>query len=265
MAQQDTLMKALTKSLSGGALEAVAVYGVELTDPLPTELPANTLRIDMAWRMQDGRLFHLEFQSNRETDLHRFLEYDVRLARHHRTKIRTLVLYHAEVTQAPDELDIGTAQYRVENVFLSDQNGDAVLDEVTRHLQADKWQPEDRLRLALAMSMDLRDRERAFERVLELVPRVPDEAERDLVVAALLALGDREYSLAERERLRKELSQVSRIAQELYEEGREEGEAKKAAATARAMLTDGLDIERIARYTGLSVEEVERLRKELSN
>ncbi len=115
MAQQGTLMKALTKSLSGGALESIAVYGVELTDPLPTELPANTLRIDL------------------------------------------------------------------------------------------------------------------------------------------------------RERLRKELRPVSRIAQELYEEGREEGEAKKAEATARAMLTDGLDIERIARYTGLSVEEVERLRKELSN
>ncbi len=73
MARQDTLMKALAQSLSGGALEAVGVYGVELAEPLPTELPANALRIDMAWRMQEGQLFHLEFQSKRETDLHRFL------------------------------------------------------------------------------------------------------------------------------------------------------------------------------------------------
>ncbi len=114
------------------------------------------------------------------------LEYDVRLARHHRAKIRTVVLYHAAVTQAPDELDIGTAQYRVENVFLSDQNGDAALDEVTRHVQSDKWRPEDRLRLALAVNMDLRNHEQAFERILALVPKVPDEVERDLVVAALL-------------------------------------------------------------------------------
>ncbi len=55
MARQDTPMKVLTNSLSGGALEAVGVHGVELTESLPTELLANTLRIDMAWRMQDGR------------------------------------------------------------------------------------------------------------------------------------------------------------------------------------------------------------------
>ena len=51
VAKQDTLMKALTKSLSSGALEAIGVYGVELTESLPTELPANTLRVDMAWAM----------------------------------------------------------------------------------------------------------------------------------------------------------------------------------------------------------------------
>ncbi len=63
MGRQDTFLRTLTKSLSGGALKAVGVYEVELAVPLPTELRANTLRIDMAWRMQDNCLFHLEFQS----------------------------------------------------------------------------------------------------------------------------------------------------------------------------------------------------------
>ena len=78
MAGQDTLMNALTRSLSGGALDALGVFDVELAEPMPTELPANTLRMDKAWRMQDGRVFHLEFQSTREPTLHRFLEYDAR-------------------------------------------------------------------------------------------------------------------------------------------------------------------------------------------
>ena|GEM_PF-596207 len=269
VAKQDTLMKALTKSLSSGALEAVGVYGVELTESLPTELPANTLRVDMAWRMQDNLLFHLEFQSKRETDLHRFLEYDVRLARHHKKKIRTVVLYHASVTMAPEELDIGTAQYRVENVFLSNLDGNAALDEVTRHLQADEWHPEDRLRLALALSMEVRDREQAFERVLALVPKVSDETERDLVVAALLTFGDKELGDAQRERLRKELRKVSKIAQELREEGREEGREvgreEGRAEVARTMLAKGMDVALVSEVTGLPVEELEQLRKELSN
>ena len=258
MPGQDAYLKALTKSLSGGALAAIGVHGVELAAPLPTELPANVLHTDKTWRMQDNRVFHLEFQHDRETDLHRFLEYDVRLARHHRMKIRTVVLYHGEVTRAPEKLDIGTAKYHVENVYLSDQNGDAALDIVSRHLQTDGWEPEDRLRLALAMNMDLADRNRAFERLFALVPQVPEEG-RDLVVAALLALGEKGLSEAEQKRLREELRQVSKMAQDLYEEGQED----KAVAVAKAMLADGEDAERITRYTGLSREQIEELRKQV--
>ena len=264
MSVQDAYMKALTRSLSGGALEAVGVHGVELASHLPTELPANVLQTDRVWRMQDDWIFHLEFQSAVETDLHRFLEYDVRLARHHRTKIRPVVLYHTKVTRAPEELDIGTAKYQVENVYLSGQNGDAALAVVARHLQTNGWEPEDRLRLALAMNMDLANRKQAFEHVLALVPQVPQD-ERDLVVAALLALGEKGLCEAEQKRLRGELRQVSKMAQDLYEEGREEGATQKAAAAAKEMLADGLDTERIVRYTGLSIEQVEHLRQEMAN
>ena len=42
-------------------------------------------------------------------------------------------------------------------------------------------------------------------------------------------------------------------------EGRIEGEREKARETARNMLADGLSREKIARYTGLSLAEVEML------
>lgn len=37
VAGQDTLMKALTQALSGGAMEVLGVYGVELVEPAPTD------------------------------------------------------------------------------------------------------------------------------------------------------------------------------------------------------------------------------------
>ena len=43
------------------------------------------------------------------------------------------------------------------------------------------------------------------------------------------------------------------------EEGREEGEKMKAFETARKMLADGLSIDLIAKYTGLSFEAVQAL------
>ncbi|RIV22896.1 hypothetical protein D2Q93_08700 [Alicyclobacillaceae bacterium I2511] len=267
MAGQDTIMKALTRSLSDGALDVLGVFNVELAEPMPTELPANTLRIDKAWRMQDGRVFHLEFQSSRETTLHRFLEYDARLARQHLTQIRTVVLYHAETSNAPSELDIGTAIYRVENVFLSQMDGDRALDEVSQHLKMRQWEPKDRLRLALALNMRVQDMSVTLNRVLELVSVVPDETEKDLVVSAIAALGDHSFSDQQRAHLRRELRKMSKIAEELYQEGRQEGRQEgehiRAVTMARKMLLAGVPVPKVVEFTDLPLEEVQKLKEDL--
>ncbi|MDR2646001.1 MAG: Rpn family recombination-promoting nuclease/putative transposase [Holosporaceae bacterium] len=44
------------------------------------------------------------------------------------------------------------------------------------------------------------------------------------------------------------------------DEGREEGELKKARETALTMLVDGVPVATVGRYTGLSIEEIESLR-----
>ncbi|WP_206886410.1 hypothetical protein [Alicyclobacillus mali (ex Roth et al. 2021)] len=265
MPVQDTLMKALTRSLSGGALDVLGVHGVDLVEPFATELPANTLRMDRVWRTVDGNLFHLEFQTKRESTLHRFLEYDARLANEHRTRIRTVVLYHASVASAPDELDIGTALYRVENVFLRHLDGDQALNEVEKHLRTGQWEPSDRIRLGLALNMRLEDQDKAFARVRELIPQVPDETERDLVVSAILVLGDQGLTEEQRALLRKELRKVSKLAEELYEEGRMEGRLEERIEIALNLLRKGMALEDIADTTKLSKQEIEELVRKQSH
>ncbi len=44
------------------------------------------------------------------------------------------------------------------------------------------------------------------------------------------------------------------------DKGRREGDAARAISVARAMLSDGEPATKIARYTGLSFEDVEKLR-----
>ena len=44
-----------------------------------------------------------------------------------------------------------------------------------------------------------------------------------------------------------------------YLEGREEGRVEEKLAIARGMKSDGLSVETIAKYTGLSAEEIENL------
>lgn len=174
-------------------------------------------------------------------------------------RIRTVVLYHASVTNAPAELDIGTALYRVENVFLSQLDGDQALNEVERHLRAGQWEPSDRIRLGLALNMRLESQEKTFERVRELIPQVPDETERDLVVSAILVLGDQGLTEEQRAQLRKELRNVSKLAEELYEEGRQE----ERIEIAERLLRKGMPIEDVIETTGLSEKEAKAILQKL--
>ena len=47
--------------------------------------------------------------------------------------------------------------------------------------------------------------------------------------------------------------------------GLQQGEYQKAIETAKSMLKDKLDIEAIIKYTGLSIEEIKNLTKEIFN
>ncbi len=268
MADKDLYLKVLTRSLSDGALAAIGVHDVELAAVLPTHLPAGELRVDTVWRMVDGRIFHLEFQSQRESTLYRFLEYDARLVRHYEAPaIRTVILYHVPVSPAPASMDLGMIQYRVENVYLADQDGDAALGVVAQHLASDAWEPADRLRLALAMTMRAEDRRALFGQTVELIAQVPTPDEGDLVAAAIMALAEQALTDEEIERLGKELRKVSKILDRTEQvgiekgraEGRAEGLQEAQVRIARALLDEGRPVAEVVRITGLTPGQVRAL------
>ena len=61
---------------------------------------------------------------------------------------------------------------------------------------------------------------------------------------------------AREKRLRDEASNIAYAR----EQGIEQGEHKKAVKTAKKMLSDGMSSETVAMYTGLSEEEIEKLK-----
>lgn len=58
---------------------------------------------------------------------------------------------------------------------------------------------------------------------------------------------------------------MCRAMEEMRDESIREGERKKAIENARTMLLDGLPIETIARYAGLSVSDVETLKNQMNH
>lgn len=262
---KDTIMKALTGALSEDSLKVLGIAGVRVAKPLPTELDTLKQHVDMLWQMDDGRLFHLEFQTNRESSLHRFLMYDARLAEQYKVRIRTVILYHGNIKDAPEELNIGTAQYHVENVYLGSFDGDAALDTVELHLRAHDWAPQDRFRLALALNMQFirPTRAEAFDTVINLVERVPNERERDAVAAAILALTERTLTNEERIRMEEELIHMSKMAEEIHAKGEKLGEHNKAVQVAQKLLKEGWSVDKVSSFTELSLQDVENIRQRL--
>ena len=65
----------------------------------------------------------------------------------------TIVLYTENINEGPTSLDIGTAIYQVENVYLNRLNGDEALAVMEHHLANATWTPQDRVRPAFAFHM----------------------------------------------------------------------------------------------------------------
>jgi predicted transposase/invertase (TIGR01784 family) len=55
-------------------------------------------------------------------------------------------------------------------------------------------------------------------------------------------------------------NQMAYARQEAIEEGLAEGRAEGRAEVAREMLYDGVPVEKISKYTGLSIEDIEALK-----
>jgi len=107
----------------------------------------------------------------------------------------------------------------------------------------------------------------------ELAKRIKDERQ-NLVFAGIIALSDKYMTESEKKRLL-EVVAMTQIEQWIREEGRKEGriegiaigmekgERKEALATARAALKEGLPVDMVARITGLSPDEVLKIKKEM--
>ena len=293
---KDLVLKHLALALGGHALNAFGVARqAEVKQVLPTELASVDLRtdfLDFVLEMSDQTILHMEFQSKEEKTLHRFLLYDARLHQQLMRSVRTVVLYTSGVRHAPSILDIGTAVYHVENIFLIERDGNAVLRRIETHLDDGRWDPEDRIELAFAMHMRHQGatRKQILRRCLDAVDRITDRIERSYVIALFLGMSSKrlkENELKEIEErmenmfqamvdaVEKRLVQIdarlAEAAEKAWAEGRGEGEEKgieqgieqgrlqEKLELAKRLLEMGDGVEKVSKVTGLSLEDIQHL------
>ncbi|MCL0081373.1 hypothetical protein M1N64_04010 [Peptococcaceae bacterium] len=108
----DLIFKMASEAFKHKMLHFLGVDAPEITEILPTELPAieaNVKHTDFIFRLADESLLHLEFQIGYTgEDTYRFLTYDVRLHKKYRQKIRTVVVYIRDAAKITHQITAGS-------------------------------------------------------------------------------------------------------------------------------------------------------------
>lgn len=260
---KDILSKHLLGAFPEDGLEVLGISDVHVVRTLATELDVVEIRqefTDIVLELDDNTVFHVEFQTTREPELYRFLMYDVQLAMKFGRNVRTVILYIGDIHDAPEQLDIGTVKYSVENVYLMNFDGDAALDTVERHIMTGEWTEQDRIRLAFALHMrySRQTRKEAFEKILEITKQIPDKYEQNYTASLILGLSGRSLTEAEQIRLKEELKMT-----DLIKEIADESRLEAVREVAQRLLALGDNVEKVAKVTGLPQAEVEEILKRL--
>lgn len=128
---EDAIMK---KAMEYFKNHAIKFFWIDekVIAPAETELKnieIKTNQMDYLFYLQDGSFLHFEFQTtNKKEDLSRFLYYDTSLDCKNKKKIRTIIIYSADIDFVETYIDAGVLKYSVEAFYMKSLDGDEKLE-----------------------------------------------------------------------------------------------------------------------------------------
>lgn len=231
----DIIFKAMTEQFGQKALDFYGIDTPAIVRVVPTDLPivnVNERRMDFVFLLSDDSYLHLEFQTTfRRKDLERFKLYDAVLYNEQKQKIRTFVVYGADVEKAEEHVDHGSIQYTAKAIYMKDYNGDETIQELSQKVKdQESLTDDDQLRLIFLPLMDTRlDRTDLAVETVEMANQVNNEGQRFRLTATVIAIADKFLDESYVNKMM-EVFKMTRIFREVYEEaeadGFEKGEAK---------------------------------------
>ena len=245
--------------------KSLAFLGIDLPPIisfLVTEIPeveTTDDMMDLNFRLEDGSILHLEEETDlSRRDLIRFAHYDLRLFRYYDAPVHTVVLTPADSSSGTKVLDIGSLQYNVQQIVLSDRDGDALLSQMRAALEKGEQINELELIFLPLMKSRLTTTE-LLRRTIDLEKELPEKELRNKVRELTLILADKIVDQKILDELWEELRMFKVVK---YAE--EKGIEKERETVAKNMLSLGIDDELIIKATGLDQSIIDKLKKSLS-
>jgi hypothetical protein len=249
-------------------------YGVKSTakvkEFLNVELPdmeITKLSADLICLMDDDTCNHWEFQTSfKIEDLTRFSRYDSLIFDREKRTVNTIIVYSADVKEIIEKINIGSMKYEPTSIMMNKYDGDSIFSELELKFK-EKQELTDIDILNLIFLPLMKSNIPKFElakKSIELAKMIEDERKQETCLVSAVAFSVKYLSEAEIIELWEGIKMVNVISKLIREEYQQElqDERKKRDVELAKSLLDVLAVEVIAKKFGMTVEEVEELKKE---
>lgn len=278
---KDVLFKSMSSIYKDKALSVYGLNYPKIVEMIPSDLPevkADEKRADSIFLLEDGSILLLEYESNRrvEENMFKYLDYTVRILRRYFDetkkfpKIHIAVIYTAEVKSALQTVSFGDITINSQSVFMANFDGDNTFEEIKHKIKCkEKLSSEEKMKMILLPLMNTKKhKQHIIEESIELVKSIDSEEDQLALIAGILTATDKfiEKNYAKKVREWLTMTKVDKIYQEEKEkavaQATEEVRKKEKIELAKNLL-DVLSVEMIAKKTGLSIEEVKKIKEDI--
>ncbi len=231
---KDVLSKILAENFKEKSLKVYGVKVPRIKEVLPTNLPAiqvNEMRLDNLFLLEDGSLAVIDYESEvKRSNQLKYVNYIVRVLERYKKNgmpknIRMIVIYTADVKTAPKRFSAGCLTLRMERAFLGKMNPEAMSKQIRVKLENKEPLSEEEQMKLIILPLAYKGKERkrrAVKEAVELAKQIPGDEERTFALSGILVFADKIIDDETAEYV-KEVLRMTKVAQLLMEEGRQDG------------------------------------------
>lgn len=263
---KDVVFKILSETYKEKSFRAYGLDLPSIKEVLPTNLPdvsTDEKRMDNLFLLEDDTLAIVDYESeDKDSNKIKYINYIARvLDKYFDDKkeipiIRLIIVYTGDVEKACKVINTGSISLYMEQVFLVKLESEEIYQYIKHKVEHKETLSEEEQMQLIILPLTEKGaagKRRRIEQVIEIVKGTEEDIQ-GFLFANLLVISDKfiDDNLSRDIRRWLKMTKVARLIAE-----------DTSREIAEKMLMDGLDIEKIVRYTGLSQEDVERLKEEL--
>ena len=276
---EDLIMKRSLDLFSHECLEYLNIHR-KIKSTVQTELVTldiKNMHMDYNFLSEDNVILHFEFQTTNKgiDDLRRFRAYEALLSYKEKKNVETYVIYSGDIKNPKDELKTGFGTFKVKAISLANNNSDDIFNEIQTKLSINEELTKSlaiQLILTPIMGGTLSKKDKILKAV-QLSSEFNDELKID-IQAMCYAFANKFLDKTDLEQKKEALSMtelgklikeegIKEGIKEGLEKGIEEGKLKANIETAKKMLLEGLSDDVIIRITGLDIETLNKMKKNM--